>query len=147
MEVASAGKVPVSFWIVGFVSLLWNGFGGYDYLMTRMRSDDYLANMGDPKPMLDWIDSFPVWVQVAWPVGVWFSVVGSLLLLARSRYAVLAFAISFAGAIISFAYQILSSPPPVLDTPGSKVIPAVILALIALQWWYARRKQADRTLR
>ncbi len=147
MEEASGGKVPVTFWIIGFLSLLWNGFGGYDYLMTRMRNEEYLTNVGDPKMVLDWIDGFPLWAQITWPVGVWFSVVGSLLLLARSRHAVTAFAISLVGAVISFAYQMTPDAPAGLDTPANKAIPVVIVVLILLQWWYARRKLADATLR
>jgi hypothetical protein len=40
MDDVQAAKAPVHLWIVGFLSLLWNGFGCYDYLMTRMRNLD-----------------------------------------------------------------------------------------------------------
>lgn len=137
---AARPPVPVTYWIVVIVSLLWNAFGGYDYLMTRMRNEEWLKNSGDPQVMLGWIDSFPLWVQVLWPVGVWFSVLGSLLLLIRSRHAPLAFMISLVGAIGSLGYQLLASNvPPELATTANKVIPLVILALIVFFWWYARR--------
>lgn len=140
-------KVPVSFWIVSGLSLLWNGFGGYDYFMTRTRNLEYLSQMGDPKEMLAWIDSFPVWATLAWPIGVWGSVVGSVLLLLRSRHAVTAFVVSLAGAVVSFGAQMIITPPASLDTAMNKVMPVVILAIIYALWWYSRRSAARGILR
>ena len=45
MQQAVSARAPVHVWIVGIVSLLWNAFGCYDYVMTRMRNTDYLAKM------------------------------------------------------------------------------------------------------
>ena len=30
-------KAPVHLWIVGFISLLWNAMGVFDYLATKLR--------------------------------------------------------------------------------------------------------------
>ena len=40
MQQAVAARTPAHLWIVGILSLLWNGFGAYDYLMTRMRKTE-----------------------------------------------------------------------------------------------------------
>jgi hypothetical protein len=143
----TSAKVPASFWIISGFSLLWNAFGGYDYTMTRLRNVDYLSQAGDPQVMLAWIDSFPIWVQVLWPVGVWGSLIGSVLLLLRSRHAVTAFLVSLVGAIGSFAYQFSVTPPAALDTSASKVIPLVIIAVVIFLWWYARRSAEREILR
>ena len=139
MDEAIKTKPPVGFWIVGLLALLWNGFGGYDYVMTRTRNMEYLAQAGDAKTLLQWIDSFPIWAQIAWPVGVWGSVLGSVLLLLRSRHAVTAFVVSLLGALVSFGHQFAASPPAALDTTANKVIPLVIIAIILVLWWYSRR--------
>lgn len=136
-------KAAWHFWLIAALSLLWNGFGGYDYVMTRQRNLDYLGQMGNAQDLLAWIDGFPLWVQVLWPVGVWTSVLGSLMLLARSRHAVAAFAVSLIGAIASFAGQMLEKPPASLDTTANTVMPIVIVVLILAQWWYARRVGAQ----
>jgi hypothetical protein len=140
-------KAAWHFWLIAALSLLWNGFGGYDYVMTRQRNLDYLGQMGNAQDLLAWIDGFPLWVQVLWPVGVWTSVLGSLMLLARSRHAVAAFAVSLIGAIASFAGQMLDKPPPSLDTTANTVMPIIIVVLILAQWWYARRVGAQGILR
>jgi hypothetical protein len=144
-------KVPVTYWIIALLSLIWNGFGGVDYLMTKLRNMDYLTSMvGTPElaqQMLAMIEGMPVWAHVLWGLGVWSSVLGSLLLLGRSRHAVVVFLVSLVAAGLSFAYQATLTMPAGLDSPAMKVMPLVILAAIVLQWWWARRKAADGTLR
>jgi hypothetical protein len=146
-DTAASIKTPLHFWIVGVIALLWNGFGGYDYTMTRMRNVEYLKMAGDPQELLAWIDSFPFWAQAAWGLGVWGSVAGSVLLLMRSRHAVSAFTVSVIGAVVSFSYQFNSSPPASLDTTANNIIPVVILVLIAFFWWYSRKMRATGVLR
>ena len=62
-------KAPNSFWIVAGLSMAWNALGAVDYVMTRMRNTEYLKNAGDPEVLLHWIDGYPLWAQIAWPVG------------------------------------------------------------------------------
>ena len=74
------------YWIIAVVSLLWNGFGGFDYYMTQSRNAAYLSQF--PAEIMQFIDIMPVWATVAWAIGVWGSVLGSILLLLRSGWAV-----------------------------------------------------------
>lgn len=147
MNNTARAQAPWHFWLISGLSLLWNAFGGYDYTMTRQRNLDYLNQMGGAQDILAWIDSFPMWVQVLWPIGVWASVLGSILLLLRSRHAVPAFAISLVGAVASFIGQALVATPASLDTAANKVLPLVIVAVIVALWWYARRQTVAGILR
>jgi len=131
---------PWHFWAISVASLLWNGFGGYDYVMTRQRDMAYLAKMaGSPakaQEMMAIIDAFPPWASAAWAIGVWGSVLGSLLLLARSRHTASAFLISLAGAVVSFAYQ------HAIGTPAAWAMEFVIIGAVLALWWYARLANA-----
>jgi hypothetical protein len=143
-----AAKAPMSFWIVAVLSLVWNGFGATDYTMTRLRNEAWLAASGaNPADMLAYIDKFPLLADIGWGLGVWGSFAGSLLLLARSRHAVAAFVVSLVGAVVSFGYQLTTTPPAGFDTPMNKAMPFVILAIVALLWWFARRSLAKGILR
>ncbi|WP_114227198.1 MULTISPECIES: hypothetical protein [Sphingomonas] len=142
----SGARVPWHLWTVGIVSLLWNSFGGYDYTMTRLRNVDYLKNAGDPAAMLAYIDAMPLYAQIGWGLGVWGSVLGSVLLLTRSRHAVTAFAVSLAGAVLSFAGQSLGPPAP-MNEGMMKYMPVLIIALVLLQLWYAARQSRAGVLR
>jgi hypothetical protein len=101
---------PLHLWIVGVLATVWNGFGAFDYLMTQTRNEAYLAHFTDPQRV--YFESFPIYMETAWALGVWGGLLGSLLLLMRSRHAATAFAVSLAGLAASTVYQyVLTSPP------------------------------------
>lgn len=143
----ASAKAPTSFWIVAGVSLLWNAFGGYDYWMSQTRNEAYLGQMGNVQEILAWIDRFPLWAEIGWGLGVWGSVAGSLLLLARSRHAVSAFLVSLCGAVVSFSGQLANPAPASLEAGIGKFMPFVILGIIAFLYAFARRAAGKGTLR
>lgn len=149
MQQAVSARTPAHLWIVGILSLVWNCFGAYDYLMTRLHNMKYLASMGgDPNVMLAYIEGMPMYAQIGWGLGVWGAVLGSVLLLLRSRYAVHAFAASVLGAVLSFAAQYLGPPPPPEMTQGAmKYVPLFIIVLALAQLWYAMRQTKTGVLR
>ena len=151
MATHSEGRTPVHLWIVGVLALLWNAFGCYDYLMTRMRDTDYLAGMmpgTDPNAILAWIDGFPMWAQFGWGLGVWGGLIGAILLLMRNRWAVWALGLSLVGAVLGLGYQLFMAPPP----PGvgdamAKVMPVVIIVIAAFLFWYSWSMEKKGVLR
>ncbi|MFM5884704.1 MAG: hypothetical protein ACKOQ3_05140 [Novosphingobium sp.] len=142
MEQATAARVPTSYWVVSVLGALWNSFGAWDYVMTRTRNVEYLKAAGDPQVILDWIDSFPLWAQIGWGLGVWGSVAGSVLMLLRSRHAATAFLVSLAGAVVSFGYQMTNTPAALASTAG-KVMPLVICGIVLFLWHYSRKSAAQ----
>ena len=153
MEDVQAAKAPTHLWVVGLLSLIWNGFGCYDYLMTRMRNEDYFRSMApnvDPQAMLAWVDGFPIYAQFGWVLGVWMGLAGSVLLLMRHRWAVPAFGLSLLGALLGLGYQILAAPPPPPPMDKDPVMNAmsyVIIIVAALLLYYANRQKQSGLLR
>ncbi|NJC42716.1 hypothetical protein GGQ87_003011 [Brevundimonas alba] len=100
-------RTPWHLWLVGAVAALMNGFGCFDYTMTQLKGDAWLANMDLTETQLAWFHGMPAWVDAAWAVGVWGGLLGAILLLLRRKWAVHAFAASFlgwaAGAVYAFA--------------------------------------------
>ena len=149
MNEAQAGRTPVHLWIVGVLALIWNAFGCYDYLMTRMRNLDYFRSMApdtDPEAMLAWVDAFPIYAQFGWGLGVWMGLIGSILLLMRHRWVVPVFALSLVGAVLGLGYQIFLAtppPPPMGGSAMAMLMPWVIIIIAAALLYYAhRQKQA-----
>jgi hypothetical protein len=149
MQQAVSARTPAHLWIVGILSLLWNCFGAYDYTMSHTRNMDYLASMGgDPNQMLAYMDSMQMYAKIGWGLGVWAALLGSVLLLMRSRYALYAFALSLIGMALSFGGQYLGPPPPAEMTAGAmKYVPMVIVLLGLAQAWYAWRETKNGVLR
>ena len=151
MQDTVQSRAPMHLWIVGGLSLLWNGFGCYDYLMTRLRDTDYLAKMMpnvDPQAMLAWVDGFPIYAQIGWGLGVWGGLAGSVLLLLRSRWAVWALGLSLVGAILGLGYQIVAAPPLAgAEGPMNEVMPYVIILIAAALFLYARAMEKKGVLK
>jgi len=151
MDEAVETRTPAHLWIVGIVATLWNGFGAYDYVMTRMRDTDYLASMMpgvDPNATLAWIDSFPVWAQFGWGLGVWMGLLGGVLLLLRNRWAVWALGLSLLGAVLGLGYQIAMAPPlPGAEGAMFEIMPWVIILFALAVFLYARAQAARGVLR
>jgi len=122
MNDMSGGKVPTQFWIVAVIGLLWNCFGAYLYLMARLDPETALAG-ADPA-MRDYVANQPIWANIGYGLGIWGSFFGSVAMVLRSRHAVLLFAVSFVGALVSHIGQagggyhgrdcgaVVGGPPP-----------------------------------
>ncbi|KTE26449.1 MULTISPECIES: hypothetical protein [unclassified Sphingopyxis] len=140
-------KTPVHLWIVGVVSLLWNAVGAFDYTMTKMQNPEYLAAFTPEQQA--WFASFPLWANIGWALGVWGSVLGSLLLLARSRHAVSAFAVSLVGLAISCIYQFGLHYGDLMRLFGTfpMIFTAIIWVILIALFVYARKQAAAGVLR
>ena len=131
-------KTPWHLWLVGVLSLLWNGFGGFDFIQTITRGEAYMREMGFGPEMIAYYNAMPTWMYGPWVLGVWGAVIGSVLLLVRSRWAVTAFAASLLGALVSLIYSKLIDPPPLSpDMAAMAWMPWVILLIAAFLAWYA----------
>jgi hypothetical protein len=132
---------PWYFWAVAVVALLWNAFGGYDYAMSHLQGLAYFRQMGMTDAQIAFLGAYPAWMHAVWAIGVWGSVLGSILLLLRSRWALHAFAASLLGAVGNLAY-LLTNPGG-----GGIVFPAVIIAICMLLIWFSRTMTKRGVLR
>ena len=117
---------PWHLWAVGVLALLWNGFGGYDYVMTQTANAAYLAQYTPEQRA--YFDSFPMWMEAVWAIGVWGGVLGSVLLLMRSKWAFHAFLASLVAFAVSVVYGQTSGGAAVMGTTGM-IFSAVIFLL------------------
>ena len=134
--------VPWHFWLVTLIALLWNGFGGYDYTMSHLQGEAYYRQMGMPDAAIAALNAYPTWMHAVWAIGVWGSVLGSILLLLRSRWAFHSFALSSLGAIGALIYQAMN---PVEGM--NLVMPAIIVAIVLFLTWYAQWMTKQGVLR
>lgn len=131
-------KVPTVYWVVAVLGLLWNCFGAYLYIQTRLNPDVMMASA--PQEIRDYVANMPLWANIGYGLGVWGSFAGSILMLLRSRHAVTAFILSLVGALVSYLGQFMAG----VLTPAQ---PIMILAVILLLWWYCRRAAAQGILK
>ena len=141
-----ADNRPLHLWVIGVLATAWNAFGAFDYLMTQTRNAAYLAGFTDPQRA--YFDSFPLWMEACWALGVWGGLAGALLLLLRNRHAATAFAVSLAGLAISTVWQyVLNAPPAEMMTGGMLTMNVVIWAVAIALLLYARTMRKRGVLR
>ena len=146
MQEAVQARTPAHVWIVGVLATLWNAFGAFDYVMTQTNNETYLSQFTAEERAF--FDSFPAWMEAFWALGVWGALIGSLLLLVRSRYAVHAFGISLVGIVVGMGYQYLAMEAPESMMSGAMAfVPWVILVVGIALLVYARKQAARGVLR
>ena len=129
---------PWHLWAVGVISLLWNAFGGYDFVMSVTQGETYWRASGMTDAMVAYYNAMPTWMYVPWVLGVWGAVAGSILLLMRNKLAVPAFALSLIGAVGSLAYGLANPMPPLPEAMAMmSYMPWVIAAIAAVLAAYA----------
>lgn len=144
MEVSA--RTPAHLWITGGLSALWNAFGAFNYWVAQTGNEAFLAGLTDAQRAF--LDNAPAWADASWAFGVWGALAGSLLLLARSRFAVTAFVLSLAGLAVNTIYQLtLPTPSPHLDTGGQVALHLVIWAVAIGLLLYAMRMRGRGVLR
>lgn len=134
---ATAGKVPLSFWVVTGLGLVWNTIGVAAYLLTQTRHPVVMAST--PPEMVRALDLIPAWATGAWGLAVIFALAGSVLMLMRRKLAVQAFIASLAGLLLLTIYQ-LTSPMPM------NVGQVILIWIIALFLWRFSRSEAGKDL-
>lgn len=142
-------RTPWHLWVVGVLSLLWNAFGAYDFIMTTTQGEAYFRASGFDQAMIDYFNAMPPWMYGPWILGVWGAVAGSILLLMRSRFAVWAFALSLVGAVVSLVYGQFVNPMPEVPPAMAmmKYMPWVITLIAAFLAWYAWTRSKKGVLR
>ena len=119
----STRKVPISFWVVAGLGVVWNGFAVAAYWLTATHDQQTMAQT--PPEMALALAQTPSWAIAAWGLAVVAALVGSLLLVFRRKQAVLAFAASLAGLLVLTIYQIASNMP-------MSLLQVVMIWLVAL---------------
>lgn len=138
-------KTPVHLWIVGVLALLWNAGGAFDYLATKLRLDFYMSQF--TAEQLDYFYGFPAWMVVAWAVGVWGALLGSLGLLMRKAWAVWVFGASLLGLAVSTVYNfVLTNGAEVMGEPAV-MFTAVIWVIGLFLFFYAKAMARRGVLR
>lgn len=96
---AERTRTPAHLWAVGIASLLWNALGAIDFVLTNLRVAGYIRHI--PVETMDRIDMMNWWSIGLWGLGMGSALLGSVLLLKRSRFAVTTFAVSLLGLAVN----------------------------------------------
>ena len=95
-------KVPVWYWIVTILALLWNAMGVVAYIGQANMSDEVLAQMSETDQQM--YANLPVWYTAAFAIAVFAGTLGCLALVLRKKWAYVILLISLIAAIAQMSY-------------------------------------------
>lgn len=145
VENGAATKAPWHLWVIGILGVVWNGLGGgKNYLDVKMPTAEFRDQQAEgfgtsPEAVAAYFEAYPLWADIAYGFGVWGAVAGTLLLLFRSRHAVIAFWSSLIGFLVGVVYGTLYPVDGMQNYGFVWIFSAVIGLTIVLQLYYAHR--------
>lgn len=143
--VTTKPKTPWHIWVVGIVTALWNSMGALDFTMTMSKNEVWMSSFTEEQ--LDFFYGFPGWLIFFWAIAVWASLLGSVLLLFRSKLALPVLAASFVSMVIVSIHNFGFSNGIEVMGAGGAIFSGVIFLIALLLVWYAKSMTAKGVLR
>lgn len=94
-----SARTPWHLWLVGIIGTLWSLMGVVSFVLTQMNVEAVMS--GFPAQQRAYFESFPLWADTSWAIGVFSGLIGCLLLLLKKRPAFRALLISTIGTTLS----------------------------------------------
>jgi hypothetical protein len=107
-------------------------------LLTALQGEVWLRSQGMTDAAVAFTEAMPVWMTAVWAIGVWGAMLGSLLLLFRSRWAFPVFVISLAAYVMSLVYQYVLTDGATGMGESLWIMQTVILFICLFFVWYAQ---------
>lgn len=123
-------KIPVWFWIVAIILLIWNLMGVSAFFQHILISDEALQALPDNEKEL--YGKYPLWTKVAFAMAVMGGLLGSLALIMKKRVAKLLFMISFIGIVVQMVHSLFIAKAMDVYGPGALVMPIMVIVFGAL---------------
>ena len=128
---------PWHLWLIGILGGLWSSIGVLSFILTQMNVEAVMSRF--PPQQREYFESFPLWADALWAIGVSGGVIGCLLLLLTNRRAFPVLLASVIGTTLSSlgGLFLLGGMDVMRDTGGLgfTVFPVILTAFLA---YYAR---------
>jgi len=125
-------NAPWHIWVVGILTLLWDGAGAYTIMMAQA------ARLPGLTPdEIAYYAKQSLWFVIVTDFALVTAIAAGVALLLRSRHAVGLFAISLIAILQTNAWDLGAETSRALASRGALIATCVIVVLAGLQLWYA----------
>jgi hypothetical protein len=125
-------STPWHLWVVGILTLVWNGAGAVTIVMAQTGSR---LDM-DPHEVAYYANQ-PLWFVLATDLAIFFPIAGAVALLLRRPAGVRLFALSLLTIVVTNAYDVAGGTSLALVDQGWRNLTIVVVAIALLQFAYA----------
>ncbi len=134
-------KVPITFWIIAGVGLLWNILGLGSFLTDITASPESLADL-DPA-LRNIFENTPIWTKILYGTATVTGSIGALLLVFRKKWAITLFLISLIAVLIQNIYWFFFTN--IIDVLGiNYALMQGMITIIGLFLWYYAKSSASK---
>lgn len=144
MTETNENKVPIWFWVVSVLALVWNFMGVGAFVMQLTMSDEAREKLPELERAM--YAAIPSWYMVAFGIAVFAGFLGCVGLILRKKWAAKLFILSFVGIIAQQIYMfVLSDVGNSMNSNQLSMtlsIPVIALFLI----WLSRTSAAKNWL-
>ena len=132
-----SAKLPVVFWIIAGVGLLWNIIGLVMFYIQMTATPDMLASTYTEEQVA-YLQNVPFWVDAAFGLAVLAGVLGCIALLMRKSIATTLFMVSLAAIIIQNIYNFVIGDSLDVFGPSAAALPFMVIAIAIVLLTYSR---------
>lgn len=136
----SSQTVPITFWVIAVIALLWNLIGGATFVSNMMITPESLALL--PAEQQAMYAENPVWIKIIYGIATLGGIIASIGLLLRKAWSEKLFLVSLIAVLIQMGKSIFSLSDSGLDMQ-QMTLPIMVI-LIALFLWYYSKKAIAR---
>lgn len=137
--------IPVSFWIVAVLGLLWNLYGVAMFWLNLMITPQAIAALPEAERQIT--QAMPRWIMLPFAMATIGGVLGMLGLLLRRSWAVPMLLVSLLALVVQFVSVYLTTPVWALTGAAGAAFPLVLWLVALGLWLFARRAAARGWLR
>jgi len=145
MSEASTIKLPMWFWVIAILALLWNLMGVASYLSFAMMGEEALAELPAAEKAL--IDNYPAWATGAFAIAVFAGIAGAILLLMRMRIAVPTFGVSLVAILLQMTWWVGLSGAAAVYGGTFIIMPLCVIGAAAFLLWFSMQSKGKGWLR
>lgn len=132
-DARAEGDAPWHLWLVGLLSVLWNGAGAYTIIMAQ------LGRLDDIEPAeAAYYAGQPTWFAALTDVALIAGLAAGVALLLRSRWSPALYALSIALIAVTAIYDVMAGTAYFPTDQGALIVTGLIWCLAIAEWLYAR---------
>ena len=135
-------NAPWHLWVVGILTLLWNGSGTYTFLMAQTGR---LAGLDAEEEA--YYAAQPLWFAVSTDIALLTALAAGFALLFRSGVAFWLFAVSLAFILLNNTYELVSGVSRMLVERSAVILTTVVIIVATLQLVYSMAMRRRGALR
>lgn len=128
-------SIPIWFWIIAVVALLWNLMGVMSFYMHVFITDEALQAL--PEAERNLYDSYPLWTEIAFGIAVLGGFLGSIALLMKKKWAKSAFLISLLAIIPQMTHNLFFTNVKEVYGPGTEIMPVMVIIFGVFLLWFS----------